>query len=57
MSKGINKLMKTFIFLNVTAVVTSVVFEGRNLNVSFLSSLLNIKLYDYYNNYVFLISI
>lgn len=35
MPKGRNKLVKTFIFPNVTAMVASVVPETRNLNVSF----------------------
>lgn len=43
MPKGLSKLMKTFVFLNVTARITSVAFGRRNINVSFLSSLLNVN--------------
>lgn len=43
MPKGVSKVMKPFIFLNVTAMVTSVAFGRKNFNVSFPSSLLNVS--------------
>lgn len=43
MPRGINKLMKTFISLNITGVGAPVTRGRRHLHVSFLSSLRKIN--------------